>query len=415
MTPAKAVWPILSATLLLFISADASAQRCFLNDEGKYVNATGGLCVNTIQTAVPFLTISPDARSAALGDAGVALSPTAASSHWNGSALAFSQERFEIQATFTPWLQALNLDDVYLANLAMYGKLSETEVLFGDLRYFSLGDIEFTDVNGQAISTGKPYEMAVTFGYARKLTDKISASLAGRFILSALASGLTVPNNPGVEIGPGTSGAADIGFSYVDDINLGSNGATLRVGAGVRNIGAKITYTTASQRDYIPTNLAVGASIETFFDDYNSLTFTTDFNKLLVPSQPLNEEDPDFMDNDGNGRPDYLDKSPVEGIFSSFGDASGGPGEELREINVSLGAEYWYANQFAARVGYFHESNTKGGRQYLTLGLGIKYSVLGLDFSYLVPTTATRNPLDNTLRFGLNYAFAPTTPEGVVN
>ena len=399
----------LATTSLLFISSGLFAQLCIEDPPGSgmFSNANGGDCVTTIQTAVPFLTISPDARSGAMGDVGIALSPTAASAYWNGSALAFSEERLEIQATFTPWLQALNLDDVYLANLAMYGKLDDRQTLYGSLRYFSLGQIEFTDINGQPISTGKPYETAVSFGYARKLSDKLSASLTGRFILSSLASGLIVPDT-GDPIGNGTSGAADLGVSYVSDINLGANGSILRAGASVRNIGAKVNYTNTLNEDYLPTNLGVGASLETFFDDFNSLTFSVDLNKLLVPSPQSDGEDLD-----GNGIPDFREYSPIEGIFKSFGDAQGGLNEELKEINMSLGAEYWYADQFAARLGYFHEHATKGGRQYLTVGIGIKYNVLGLDFSYLVPTTALRTPLDNTLRFGLNYSFQPTTPDGV--
>ena len=398
------------ACATLATSASAQLFRCVEQPvgSGNFVNpVTGQECVTTIQTAVPFLTITPDARSGAMGDVGVALSPTAASTFHNASALALSDKKFEIQAVFTPWLQALNLEDVYLANLSGYGKLDDRQALYGSLRYFSLGEIDFTDIDGFPISTGKPYEMAVTAGYARKLSDKISASLSGRFILSSLATGLTDPTNPSQEIGNGLSGAADLGFSYVDDVAIAS-GATLRIGANVRNIGAKITYTDARERDYIPTNLALGSSLETFFDDYNSLTIAVDFNKLLVPS-PQSE----FVDQDGNQRPDYLDKSPIEGLFSSFGDAQGGFSEELAEINISTGVEYWYADQFAARLGYFHEADTKGGRQYLTVGVGVKYSVLGLDFSYLVPTSATRNPLDNTLRVGLNYSFVPDTPDGV--
>jgi len=365
--------------------------------------------LSTIQTAVPFLTIAPDARSAAMGDMGIALSPTAASSYFNGSALAFTDRPFEIQATFTPWLRALNLNDVYLANLAGFGRLDDLQVVYGSLRFFSLGNIQFTDQNGQPISNGRPYEMAVAGGYARKLTDQWSASIAGRFILSSLASGLQVPGETDI-IGNGTSGAADIGVTYKSAVSIG-NSSTLRAGANIRNIGAKITYTNSTAKDYIPTNLGIGSSLQTYFDDFNSLTVGFDFNKLLVPS-PQTE----FIDVDpANDRADYLDKSPIEGIFSSFGDAQNGFSEELKEINLSIGAEYWYADQFAVRAGYFNESNSKGGRKYLTLGVGLKYNVLGLDFSYLIPTTSVRNPLDNTLRFGLSYLFDTDTPEGLEN
>lgn len=404
---------LIAFALLLLGSVIAQAQpnNCVEDPPGSGIlrdAITGQQCVNTIQTAVPFLTITPDARSAAMGDVGVALSPTAASTFFNGSALAFTESPFEIQATFTPWLRALNLNDVYLANLAGFGRLDELQVLYGSLRYFSLGSIQFTDQNGQPISNGRPYEVAVTGGYARKLTDEWSASIAGRFIVSSLASGLAVPGTNDI-IGNGTSGAADIGVTYKTDVSIG-NGSVLRAGANIRNIGAKITYTNSTAKDYLPTNLGIGSSLQTYFDDFNSLTFSFDFNKLLVPSpQTINAVDV----SPANGRPDYLDQSPIEGIFSSFGDAQGGFSEELAEINLSVGAEYWYADQFAVRAGYFNEDNTKGGRKYLTLGVGLKYNVLGLDFSYLIPTTSVRNPLDNTLRFGLSYLFDSDAPDGV--
>jgi len=328
----------------------AQTQNCVLGSDGKYYNPiTGGECLSTIQTAVPFLTITPDARSAAMGDMGIALSPTAASSYFNGSALAFTERPFEIQATFTPWLRALNLNDVYLANLAGFGRLDDLQVVYGSLRFFSLGNIQFTDQNGQPISNGRPYEMAIAGGYARKLTDQWSASIAGRFILSSLASGLQVPGQGDI-IGNGTSGAADIGVTYKAPVSIG-NSSTLRAGANIRNIGAKITYTNSTAKDYIPTNLGIGTSLQTYFDDFNSLTIGFDFNKLLVPS-PQTE----FVDVDpANDRPDYLDKSPIEGIFSSFGDAQNGFSEELKEVNLSVGAEYWYADQFAVRAGYFND------------------------------------------------------------
>ena len=371
--------------------------------DGVFINpVTGQECVTTIQTAVPFLTITPDARAGAMGDVGVATSPTAASTFFNGSALAFADEPFAVQATYTPWLRALGLNDVYLLNLAGYGKLDELQTLYGSVRYFSLGEIAFTDINGQPLPSGNPNEFAITAGYSRLLTDKWSASIAGRFILSSLASGLQVPGT-GEEIRNGMAGAADLGVTYRDDVNVGPRGAFLQVGASIRNIGSKITYTSSTERDFLPTNLGVGASLETFVDDYNSITFALDVNKLLVPSpQPT----------DSTFNPANI--SPVEGLFRSFGDAEGGFAEEMEEFMVSVGAEYWYADQFAARAGYFHEANTKGGRRYLTLGVGLKLNVLGIDFSYLVPTTSVRNPLDNTLRFGLTYRFrGEGEPEGV--
>ena len=363
---------------------------------------TGGRCIKTIQTAVPFLTITPDARAAALGDAGVALSPTAASADFNASSLAFSDKRFEIQGTYTPWLAALNLDDVYLANLQLYGKLDELQTIYGSIRYFSLGQIDFTDFGGNLLLTGKPYEMAVNVGYARQLSEHWSGSLGGQFILSSLARGLQIDGTDNLATN-GTAGAASIGTTYQNTLAIGQ-GADLQVGASIRNLGSKITYSKSVQKDYLPANLGIGASLRTYFDDYNSLTYVIEMNKLLVPSPQR-----DSTDADGNGRADWLDDGPIQAAFKSFADADGGAGEELREINWSGGLEYWYADQFAARAGYFFEPNSKGGRQYLTLGVGLKYNVLGLDFSYLVPTTSLRSPLENTLRLSLTYSFIEDT------
>lgn len=395
--------------LLLFVyQINAQVSSCVEQPKGSgnWVNPiTGQKCVTTIQTSVGFMTITPDARSAAMGETGVALSPTAAASFFNGSALAFSEKKGEVQATFTPWLRALNLSDVYLANLNAYGKLDNLQTFYGSLRYFSLGNIDYTSENGQIIKSSKPFEMAVALGYARKLTENWSASLTGKFILSNLVSGITVAGTT-QEASAASSGAADIGVTYIKPLALG-NGATLRTGLSIKNIGSKVTYTSSLARDYIPTNMALGGSLEMDIDDYNSFTVALDFNKLLVPSPRADSPD----ENPANGRPDYLDKNPIEGIFSSFGDAQGGFSEEINEINTSIGLEYWYAKQFAARAGYFHEPNNKGGRKYLTIGVGLKYNYLGLDFSYLVPTSRVNTPLDNTLRFGLSYIFETETIE----
>ncbi len=371
------------------------------NKPGTYIDPfSQQKCITTIRTAVPFLSIAPDARSGALGDAGLSLSPTPSSADWNASALTWSDERFEVQATYTPWLAALNLDDVYLANLQAYGKISETETIYGTLRYFSLGSIPYTNENGMLITEGRPYEMAFHVGYARQLSDQWSASIGGQFILSSLARGLQVPNT-NEQVKNGVAGAASIGVTYKNELAIG-NGADLTVGGAIRNLGSKISYSSSSNQDFLPANLGIGASMKTYLDDYNSLTFILEGNKLLVPSPQA-----DTTDSDRDGRPDWAEQNIIEGALNSFGDADEGFSEELREINLSTGIEYWYADQFAARVGYFHEPFTKGGRQYLTLGVGLKYNVLGLDFSYLIPTTAVRSPLDNTLRFSLTYSFRP--------
>lgn len=397
---------LLTGIGVTFSAAASFAQTSFIcepdpNNPRILIDpTTGQQCITTIRTAVPFLSIAPDARSGALGDAGLSLSPTPSSADWNASALAWSEERFEVQATYTPWLAALNLDDVYLANLQAYGKISDREVIYGSLRYFSLGTIPYTNENGGLIVEGRPYEMAFHIGYARQLSDQWSASIGGQFILSSLARGLQIPGTV-EQARNGTAGAASIGATYKSELAIG-NGADLTVAGSIRNLGSKISYSNATNRDFLPANLGVGASMKTYLDDYNSLTFVLEGNKLLVPSPQL-----DTTGTAATGRPNWANQNIVEGALNSFGDADGGFNEELKEINLSTGIEYWYADQFAARVGYFHEPFTKGGRQYLTLGVGLKYNVLGLDFSYLIPTTAVRSPLDNTLRFSLTYSFQP--------
>ena len=387
----------ISAILLALTGSAVLAQSSINCVDGKDPQ-TGQACIKTIRTAVPFLSIAPDARSGGLGDAGLSLSPTPASADWNPSALAFSYEQFEVQATYTPWLAALNLDDVYLANLQAYGKISDLETVYGSLRYFSLGTIPFTNENGDLLTEGRPYEMAAHVGYVRQLSEKWSGSIGGQLVISSLARGLQIPGST-EQAKNGVAGAATLGATYRDELAIAS-GADLTIGMSVRNLGSKISYSNASNRDFLPTNLGLGASLKTYLDDFNSLTFVLEGNKLLVPSPQE-----DTTDSDGDGRPDWAEQSPIQGLFNSFGDADDGFGEELREVNLSAGLEYWYAEQFAARVGYFHEPNTKGGRQYLTLGVGLRYNVLGLDFSYLIPTTAVRSPLDNTLRFSLTYSF----------
>ncbi len=355
----------------------------------------GGDCINTIFTAVPFLRINPDARSGAMGDVGIGISPDANSMHFNASKLAFTEKDLSIAANYTPWLRNLGLNDVYLAYLTGYKKLDEFQTLGIGLRYFSLGNIQYTGLQGEPRGTGRPNEFELSAAYARKLSDQFSVGITGKFIYSNLASGQEVDGNI---IDPGIAGAADISATYIKKLKFNERPSVLRIGAVVSNVGSKITYTNSQKRDFLPANLGLGAAWEMQLDDHNSLTLALDINKLLVPT-------PDTLDLDNDNRPDYRDKSPIEGLFSSFGDAPGGFNEEMRELYYSLGIEYWYDQQFALRAGYFFEDITKGGRRYFTLGLGVKYNIFGINISYLVPTTSQRNPLDNTLRFSMLFDF----------
>jgi hypothetical protein len=355
---------------------------------------TGEKCANAVTSAVPFLRITPDARGGAMGDVGLATTVDPNGMHYNQSKLAFAEKKVSISATYTPWMRNLGLNDVYLAYLSAYVKLDKLQALGFGLRYFSLGDIEFTDENGQSLGQGRPNEFEITGAYSRKLTDKLSAGVGAKFIYSNLATGRSVAGN---EIKPGIAGAADLSMTYKTPLHITNLKSDFTLGIAITNLGSKITYTNSVNRDFIPTNLGVGFAWRLNLDEYNTLTFTTDFNKLLVPTPR-----PD-IDENHNGIPDYKELSPVRGVFTSFGDAPGGFKEELKEITTGLGLEYWYDDQFAVRMGYFYEDYSKGNRKYFSVGLGVKYNIFGLNFSYLVPTTNQRNPLDNTLRFSLLF------------
>ena len=358
---------------------------------------TGEKCANAVTSAVPFLRIVPDARGGGMGDVGIATTADPNGMHYNQSKLAFANKKVSISATYTPWMRNLGLQDVYLAYLAGYVHLDKLQTVGLSLRYFSLGDIEFTDENGGSLGQGRPNEFELTGAYARKLSDKFSAAVGAKFIYSNLATGQIVQGN---EIKPGVAGAADLSLTYKTKMKVTKNGGDLTVGLAVSNLGSKITYTNSVNRDYIPTNLGLGGAWKINLDEYNTLTFTADFNKLLVPT-PRPE-----IDEDGNDIPDYKEYSSIRGVFKSFGDAPGGFSEEIKEITTGIGAEYWYDDQFAVRAGYFFEHYSKGNRKYFSLGLGVKYNIFGLNFSYLVPTSNQRNPLDNTLRFSLLFDFA---------
>ncbi len=381
---------------VIITTTDLKAQ-CIPSDNGL-INQDGTPCINTVVTAVPFLRIVADARSGAMGDVGIGLTPDANAMHFNASKLVFAEEDLGVSATYTPWLRALGLNDVYLAYLTGYNKLSDDQAVGFGLRYFSLGSIQFTDPNGQPLNTGRPNEFEVSVAYARKLTERFSAAITGKFIYSNLAAGQIVD---GETIEPGVAGAADISLTYVTPIELNNAESELTVGMAMTNIGSKITYTNSLNRDFLPANFGIGAGWKIDMDEYNSITFAADINKLLVPT-PCQGLD---CDENNDGVPDFKDESPIGAIFSSWSDAPEGFSEELRELMYSVGVEYWYDQQFAVRAGYFNEHRQKGNRKFFTVGLGLKYNIFGLNFSYLIPTTNQRNPLDNTLRFSLLFNF----------
>ncbi len=390
---------ILSTLLFVTFLMNVKGQDTELNQ--------GALQLNTITTAVPFLLIAPDSRAGAMGDVGVSSSPDANSMHWNVAKMAFAEKEMGISISYSPWLRKL-VPDINLSYISMYKKVGDKGALGGSLRYFSLGDIKFTNDQGDAIGDFNPAEFALDVGYSQKFGERFSGGLALRYIYSNLTGGIDVG---GADTKAGKSFAVDVGVFYTnDEAEIFGQDAIFNWGVSISNIGAKISYTNDAVADFIPINLRFGPSATFLLDDYNSITVLTDINKLLVPTPPVYATDDGgspILDDDGN-QVVASGKDPdvpiVTGIMQSFSDAPGGFSEELKEYNISAGLEYWYNKQFAIRTGYFHESAIKGNRRYITAGLGLKMSVFAIDFSYLIPLTQD-NPLANTFRFSLMFNF----------
>ena len=389
-------------TCLMLLGLGAKAQ-------GSDVQGHTGqnLDYNVISTAVPFMIIAPDARSAGMGDVGVSTSPDVFSMHWNPAKYAFIKEDFDIGLAYSPWLRKL-VPDMNIAYLGASKRMSNMSTVAASLRYFSLGEINFRDENNQDKGTYKPNEFSLDLCYSRKLGEYLSAAVAGRIIYSNLTQGVTNYSKPAFSV------AADIAVYYQRPVELGSIDGDFSWGVAITNIGSKMNYSYGNvKKEFIPTNLRLGPTLKMNIDEYNSIAVSLDLNKLLVPTPPIYQRDSlgaIMYDNNGNmliadGMSD--DVSMMQGIFQSFYDAPGGFSEELNEITLGLGAEYWYNNVFSVRAGFFHEAKMKGNRRYLTFGAGLRYNVFALDISYLVPVnntaTSGTNPLEGTLRFNLVF------------
>jgi len=362
--------------------------------------------LNTINTAVPFITIAPDSRAGALGDAGVATKPDVSSQHWNVAKYAFMEEDGGLSISYTPWLRQI-IPDINLAYLSTYWKPTSDQVISGSLRYFSLGQITFTDIEGEIQGQFTPFEMAVDAGYSRLFSDRFSGGLLFRYIHSNLTSGQLVS---GEESKAGIAVATDLGVYYHnDDLRIGGNDAGYAWGISLSNLGTPISYTADARKVPLPSNFRMGGRFDYGLDEYNSMSFSLEFNKLMVPTPPVLDE------YGAVERGKETPESIVLGMMQSFYDSPGiryddGSNstpfrEEMAEVMISAAVEYWYRNQFAIRTGYFHEAAVKGNRKYLTLGIGLKLNVFSLDFAYLVPTNGQNSPLANTLRFTLGFDF----------
>jgi hypothetical protein len=378
--------------------------------------ALGGSTINPITTAVPFLLISPDSKQGAMGDVGVATDADANSTHWNQSKLAFADKKFGVALTATPWLRNL-VPDIYLYYLSGYSKINKKQAVSGSLRYFTLGNIQLTDAQGNSTGDFKPNEFALDIGFAQKLAKNFSTGVAFRFVNSSISR---VYFN-GQQGNAASTVAVDLTMYYKSDIfKLGEKKAYATSGLAFTNLGTKIRYST--EKNFIPMNMRLGGGLKVLMDEANTFGFYTDFNKLLVPTPPIYEYvvDPNTgqptsqiaIDPTTGARIIAKGKNPnvpvAQGILQSFGDAPGGFKEEMKEINIGAGVEYEYNKTFAVRAGYFHEPKTKGARQFFTLGIGLKYSIGSLDISYLIPRTLN-NPLQNTFRFSLGFYFDADT------
>ena len=357
---------------------------------------------NPIYTGVTSISIAPDARAGALGDVGVATEPDANSQYWNPAKYPFSIARAGVSMSYTPWLRQL-VSDIDLINLAGFYRIGDYSAVSASMTYFSLGEV-FVE-NEMTI---KPYEMAVDVAYSRMLSETFSAAIAQRYIHSDLQY------NYAEDMTPGSAFAADIAMYYNNYLFLGDRECLLGLGLNASNIGTKISYDDGATNEFIPTNLRLGASLLIPIDEYNTISFSADLNKLMVPTRPTYSQ---FLSENGYEQGDnsyyseyqtwlestgYNDVSPISGIFKSFSDAPGGFSEELKEIYGGVGIEYCYNQQFSLRGGYHYENEYKGNRKYFTVGAGFRMSVFSLDAAYLI-STAQSNPLDQTLRFSLSF------------
>lgn len=348
---------------------------------------------NPVNTSVTSQTIAPDARSAGMGDVGVATDPDVVSQYWNPAKYPFTISRAGVALNYTPWLREL-VNDMDLAYLAGYYRIGDYSAVSASLRYFSLGEV-FLGTSDDAM-TINPYEMSLDVAYSLMLSETFSIGAAVRWIYSDLTYDYTS------DTAPGSAFAADLACYYQNYINIGQRECQLGLGLNISNIGSKISFGGDNNSEFIPTNMRLGASLMIPIDEYNRFTISADANKLLVPTYPKQEDGESTEDYQERVQKNYYDVSSISGIFKSFGDAPGGFKEELQEVQWSVGGEYVYHDKFALRAGYHHESANKGNRKYFTVGAGFKMSVFSLDAGYVI-ATAKSNPLDQTLRFSLSF------------
>ena len=386
--------------LLAALGGTLSAQSSWIGQDASNKNY--------ISTGMPILLIAPDAVSAAMGDAGVASTPDAYSAHWNNAKFAFIENVAGVYTTYTPWLRKLNVGDMNLFYLGGYYRINDRSTAAMSLTYFTLGDIDMTDIDGQKINTLHPNEFAIDATYALKVSDHLALGATGRYMRSDLTNGQTISDGSGnTATQAANSLAADIGLYFTDSIDEVQSYA---LGAFISNLGAKLSYSNDdNDKEFLPANLRLGGRYTNKLDSYNKISVLLDFNKLLVPTPPYTKDQVTYPSRYASNYTEYNNIGVIAGALQSFNDAPGGFEEEMQEIQISAGAEYWYAETFAFRAGYFYEHANKGGRQYATVGFGIRYSQFSGDFAYLIPTTTvSTNSLANTIRISIGWDMKPS-------
>ena len=387
-------------TLLVAMGGTLNAQSSWIGQDASNKNY--------IATGMPILLIAPDAISAALGDAGVASTPDAYSAHWNNAKFAFIENQAGVSTTYTPWLRKLGAGDMNLFYLGGYYRINDRSTAALSLTYFTLGEIDMTDIDGQKINVLNPNEFAIDATYALKLNDNLALGATGRYMRSDLTNGQTLNDGSGnTATQAANSLAADIGLYYQKPIDKSQDFA---LGLFISNLGAKLSYSNDdNDKEFLPANLRIGGRYTNRIDEYNKISVLLDFNKLLVPTPPYTKDGITYPSRYANNYTEYNNIGVIQGAIQSFNDAPGGFSEEIHEIQISTGAEYWYSETFAFRAGYFYEHETKGGRQYATVGFGIRYNYFSGDFAYLIPTTTvSTNSLANTIRISIGLDMKPT-------
>lgn len=391
----KKIIILLSCTILLTIANKALAQN-----PGSGLT---GQTKNYISTGMPILLISPDAISSGMGDCGAASTPDIYSGHWNNAKFAFIDNDMGFSTTYTPWLRNLGVGDMNLLYISGYKAINSRSTVAAGITYFSLGEVQRTDGTGNNNGTMNPNEFSIDVTYAMKLNDELSLGASGRFINSDLTNGQGISSDAGdyVATKPAKSLAADLGLYWQHPLDENQE---IAMGAFVSNLGAKLSYSNDDTRqEFLPSNLRLGMRYTNEIDAANKITVMVDINKLLVPTPPKAVGD-SIYSNYYHNLTEWYNTGVMRGAIQSFYDAPGGFGEEMRELQISVGGEYWYHNTFAARAGYFFEHATKGGRQYATVGVALKYNLMQFDLSYLIPTTTfSSNPLSNTIRISLTF------------